>query len=265
MSRYLVSQMKTKYAFTFFLMSCVVALSSNCAQSKELSRSRVSALISESKDFKEPAAVVLKEEYENVSVPAQSEDEEESVAQPRAVEAFLVNHPALAVLQYLGLIEVTTQIIQKPKIIKAPEFKIERPDGSTARSPLGNDSLAPWKFLIRVNLTEKGKQAAGTNGRTIPLYARRVVEVTGIITTQNGGAQAEFTWQAVPTAVGEAFDPTSEDYKKLPPQLQQGLKKPTGLLQKTPLADTTEINTAIRKGVAYFQRYDDGWRLISIQ
>lgn len=221
-------------------------------------------MISESKDFKEPAAVALKDEYENVSVPAQSEDEDEVAAQPRAVEAFLDNHPALAVLQYLALIEVTAQAAQKPKVIKAPEIKVDRPDGSTARSPLGNDSLAPWKFLIRVNLTEKGKQAAGSKGRTIPLYTRRVVDITGIITTQNGGAQAEFTWQAVPTAVGEAFDPTSEDYKKLPPQLQQGLRKPTGLLQKTPLAETTEINTALRKGVAYFQRYDAGWRLISI-
>lgn len=245
-------------------MLCVVVVSSNCAQSKELSRSRASTLIRESKEFKEPAAVVLKDKYEDVSVPAQSEDEEESIAQPRAVEVFLDNHPALAVLEYLGLIEVTTQVIQKPKTIKAPEFKVERPDGSTARSPLGKDSLAPWKFLIRVNLTEKGKQVSGNNDRAIPLYTKQVENITGIITTQNGGAQAEFTWKAVPTSVGEAFDPTTEQYRKLPPQLQQGLKKPIGLLQKTPLADTTEINTAIRKGVAYFQRYDDGWKLISI-
>lgn len=246
-------------------MSCVIALSSNCAQSKDLSRSRASTLISESKQFKEPAAVVLKEEYENISVPAQSEDEEEVVAQPHAVEDFLENHPALAVLQHLGIIEVTAQAIQKPKIIKAPEIKVDRPDGSIARSPLGKDSLSPWKFVIRVNLTEKGKMEAGSNGRTILLFTKRIIDVTGIITTQNGGAQAEFTWRAVPTSVGEAFDPTSASYKSLPPKLQQGLKKPIGLLQRTPLADTSEINTAVRKAVAYFQRYDNGWRLISIQ
>jgi hypothetical protein len=257
--------MKTKYAFTLFLISCVAALTSNCAQSKELSRSRASTLIRESKEFKEPAAVAVKDEYEKISVPAQSEDEEESVAQLRAVEAFLDNHPALAVLQHLGLIEVTAQVIQRPKVIKAPEIKVDRPDGTTARSPLGRDRLEPWKFNIRVRLTDKGEKAAGSNGQTIPLYTRQVIEVTGIITTQNGGAQAEFTWRAVPTSVGQAFDPTSAEYKNLPPKVQQGLRKPTGLLQRTPLADTSEVNTSVRKGVAYFQRYDDGWRLISFQ
>jgi hypothetical protein len=257
--------MKTDYTLRLLLISCIITLCSNCAQSKDLNRSRASALISNSKEFKEPAAILLRDNYGEVSTPAQSEDEEESVAQPRAVEAFLDNHPALAVLQYLGLIEVTAQLTQKPKVIKAPEIRVERPDNTTARSPLGRDSLAPWKFTIRANLTEKGKKSAGSGGQTIPLFTKQVIEVTGIITTQNGGAQAEFTWRAVPTAVGEAFDPTSAKYKNLPPKLQQGLRKPTGLLQKTPLADTTEINTAIRKGISYFQRYDDGWRLISIQ
>ena len=249
----------------FFLMFCVVALSSNCAQSKDLSRSRALTLISNSKEFKEPGAVALRDDYGEVSVPARSEDEEASIAQPRAVEAFLDNHPALAVLQHLGLLEVSAQATQKPKVIKAPEIRVEKPDGTTARSPLGHDSLAPWKFLIRVSLTDKGRKAVGSHGRTIPLYTRQVVDVTGIVTTQNGGAQAEFTWRAMPTSVGESFDPTSEAYKNLPPELQQGLKKPTGPLQRTPLADTSEVNTAIRKGAAFFQRYDDGWRLTSIQ
>lgn len=249
----------------FFLMLCVVALSSNCAQSKDLSRARALTLISNSKEFKEPGAIALRDDYGEVSIPAQSEDEEEPVAQSRAVEAFLDNHPVLAVLQHLALLEITAQVTQKPKIIKAPEIRVQRPDGTTARSPIDRDSLAPWKFNMRVNLTAKGKNAAGSNGRTIPLYMRRVVDVTGIITTPNGGAQAEFTWRALPTSVGESFDPTSETYKNLPPEIQQGLKKPTGPLQRTPLADNSEVNTAIRKGVAFFQRYDDGWRLTSVQ
>lgn len=257
--------MKTEYTIRLLLISCIITLCSNCAQSKDLNRSRASALISTSKEFKELAAILLRDDYGEVSIPAQSKDDEESVAQTRAVEDFLENHPALAVLQHLGLIEVTAQATQKTKVIKAPEIKVERPDGTTARSPLGSDSLAPWKFAIRVNLTEKGKKEAGSDGHTIPLFTKRLIDITGIITTQNGGAQAEFTWRAVPTSVGEAFDPTSAAYKSLPPKLQQGLRKPTGLLQKTPLAETTEINTVTRKGVAYFQRYDDGWRLISIQ
>lgn len=247
------------------IVLALIALVSGCADSKELTRSRAASLISNSKEFKEPAAIVLRNEYGEVSVPAQSKDEEETVAQPRAVDAFLDNHPALAVLNHLGIIEVTAEVSQKPQVIKAPEIKVERPGGITSRTPLGEDRLEPWKFQIRVSLTEQGKKAAGSNSQSIPLFTKRVVEVTGVIKTQNGGAQAEFTWQPVPTDVGKSFDPTSEEYKKLPPQLQQGLKKPIGLLQRTPLADTSGINTSVRKGVAYFQLYDDGWRIISIQ
>jgi hypothetical protein len=254
--------MQTHKCFIAFVL---IVLSTGCADSKELTRSRAAALINDAKEFKKPAAIVLRNDYGGATVSAQSEDEQEAAAQPRAIEAFLGDHPALAVLKHLGIIEVTAQVTQKPKVIKAPEIRVERPNGNTARSPLGRDSLAPWKFAIRVNLTEKGKQVAGSDERSIPLYTKRLEEVTGIVKTQNGGAQAEFTWRAMPTAVGEAFDPTSEAYKNLPPELQQGLKKPIGLLQRTPLADTSEINTGIRKGTAYFQRYDEGWRLLSIQ
>jgi hypothetical protein len=257
--------MKTEYALRLLLISCFMAFSSNCAQPQGLTRSYASALISNAKEFKEPAAIVLKDSYGNLSVPARSDDEEEAVAQPRAIETFLDNHPSLAVLRHLGLIEVTAQVIKKPQVVKAPEIKVERPDGTTSRSAVGRDRLEPWEFGIRVSLTEKGKKEAGSGGQTIPLYTRRLIEVTGIITTQNGGAQAEFTWRAVPTSVGEAFDPTSSAYKALPPKLQQSLKQPIGLLQRTPLAETSEVNTFVRKGVAYFQRYDDGWRLESVQ
>jgi hypothetical protein len=256
--------MKTPYSHILATI-IFVAVASNCGQSQELTRSRASALINNSKEFKESASILLRNDYGEISIPAKSDDEKETEAQPRAVEAFLDNHPALAVLKHSGLIEITTQVIQKPQVIKAPEIRIERSNGTTARTPLGHDELKPWSFLIRVSLTENGKKAAKGGGQTIPLYSRRLVEVTGIITTQNGGAQAEFTWQAVPTAVGKTFDPTSEEHKKLPTNLQQGLKQPTGLLQRTPLTETSEINTSVRKGVAYLQRYDDGWRLTAIQ
>lgn len=243
----------------------IFVLFASCAEAKDLSRPRALALIKGAKEFKEPAMIAIRDDYGEESVPAQSADEKETDAQVRAVEAFLDNHPMLAVLQYLNLIEVTTKITQKPKVVKAPEIIIERPLGITTRNPIDKDGLEPWKFNVRVSLTTKGKEAAGSSERAIPIYTKQVLEVTGIITTQNGGAQAEFTWRAVPTSVGEAFDPTSAAYKSLTPKLQDALKRPTGLLQRTSLADTSEINTAVRKGVAYFQRYDDGWRLESVQ
>ncbi len=243
----------------------IFVLFASCAEAKDLSRPRALALIKDAKEFKEPAMIVLRDDYGEVSVPAQSVDEKEVDAQARAVEAFLDNHPMLAVLKHLNLIEVTAEVIQKPKVVKAPEIIIERPSGITTRNPIDKDSLEPWKFNVRVSLTAKGKEAAGNNERAIPIYTKQVLEVTGIITTQNGGAQAGFTWRAVPTAVGESFDPKSAAYQRLPLKLQETLKNPTGLLQRTPLAETSEVNASVKKGVAYFQRYDDGWRLVSVQ
>src|ERR1041384_3068436 len=124
------------------------ALAWSCAHSQELTRSRAADLINNDKEFKEPTAIVLKDDYGEVSVAATSDNEKDTDAQPRAVEAFLDNHPALAVLAHLRLIEITTQVRQKPEAIKAPEIRVEKPSGTTARTPIGKDELKPWSFSI---------------------------------------------------------------------------------------------------------------------
>jgi hypothetical protein len=240
-------------------------LASGCAESKELTRSRALALIKGSKEFKEPALLKVRN-GDPVKLDALAADESEQNAQARAVEFYLNDQPMLAVLKYLNLIEVKAEVVEKPKVIKAPEIIVNRPDGTVAKTPVGNDQLTQWSFTIRTNLTAEGKEAAQSDERSIPLYTKRVIEVTGITNTsgQEGRARAEFTWRTVPTSVGEAFDPTSQTYKSLPPELQQLLRKPVGIMQKTPLSSTSEIDSSIQKGVAAFQRYDDGWRLTGI-
>jgi hypothetical protein len=240
-------------------------LSSGCAESKELTRSHALTLIKNSKEFKEPALLKVRN-GDPLKLEALAADETEQDAQARAVEFYLNDQPMLAVLRYLDLIEVKAEVVEKPKVIKAPAIIVNRPDGTVGKTPVGSDRLTDWSFIIRTNLTAKGKEAAQSDERSIPLYTKRVIEVTGITNTseQAGQARAEFTWRIVPTKVGEAFDPTSQTYKSLPPELQQLLRKPFGVMQKTPLASTSEIDSSIQKGAAAFQRYDDGWRLIGL-
>jgi hypothetical protein len=253
--------MMLKYLITLM----VILLSTGCAESKELTRSRALTLIKESKEFKEPAILKVRT-GDPVKLDALAADESEQEAQARAVDFYLDDQPMLAVLKYLDLIEVKAEVVEKPKVIKAPKIIVNRPDGTVAKTPVGSDRLTDWSFTIRTNLTAKGKEVAQSDERSIPLYTKRVIEVTGITNTsgQAGQARAEFLWRIVATKVGEAFDPTSQTYKSLPSELQQLLRKPFGVMQKTPLASTSEIDSSIQKGVATFQRYDDGWRLVGI-
>jgi hypothetical protein len=244
----------------------ILLLSFSCAESKELTRARALTLIKAEKEFTEPTLIGLRT-GDTFSMDALAADEPEQDAQARAVEAYLNDEPIIAVFRYLKLVEVKAEVVKKPAVIKAPEIIVNRPDGTVAKTPVGNNRLEPWRFLIRTSLTARGKEASHGDERSLPLFTKRVIEVTGITNAAGkaGQAQAEFTWRLVPTAAGEALDPSSQAYKSLPPELQQLLRKPQGVMQKTPLASTSEIDTSVRKGTASFQRYDDGWRLLGIR
>ncbi len=47
--------------------------------------------------------------------------------------------------------------------------------------------------------------------------------MTGIKPAGEGVATVEFTWKEVPTKAGEALDPRSDTFKRLPEALQQGI------------------------------------------
>jgi hypothetical protein len=249
----------------FPLLLIVIFVSVSCSNSQELTRSRAASLIRESKDFKEPATVSLKSNND-IPVQAKSEEDLETDAQVQAVEAFLGDHPEMAVLRHLGLVEVKTTTIKRPVAIKPPEFPVKRPEGITTKvSPRLPTKFEPWRFKIETVFTEKGKQLVGqTQGGVregIPIFWREVIEVTGITSNQGGQAQAEFTWRTTPTKIGEVFDPTSEAFKALPENLQRTVREHHGLFSNTAAKSFGSVN----RSVGIFRRYDDGWRLSAIQ
>lgn len=225
---------------------CLVALLQGCAvlNSKDLSRSRALDLLRAHKEFKTPKVLPLRD-VAKFNIPALSEDED-PVPYDRAIEAFFENYADMGVLRELGLVMSEATLTDRPqKLI-----------------PTG--TLIGWRFSINTRLTVKGREAAKAEGSTgedaLPLFKKEILEVSGVRKQSENRAQAEFTWKAVPTPIGEAFDPASKAFKSLPAKLQQKVSQPTlfGNSLKLEFGET-------RKAVGYFQLYDDGWRVDFIQ
>jgi hypothetical protein len=225
---------------------CFVVLLSGCAalNSKELSRSRALDLLRAHREFKMPKVLPLRD-VKKFNISALSEDEE-PVPYDRAVTTFFENYPDMGVLRELGLVEAEATLTDRPQ----------------AQPRTG--TLLGWRFSVDVRLTDKGRQAVesagGTGEESFSLLRKEVLEVSGVTKLSDTSAQADFTWKSAPTPIGEAFDPTSEAFKRLPAALQQKVSQPTIL------GDSLKLRFGeTKKAVADFQLYDDGWRVTLIR
>jgi hypothetical protein len=220
---------------------CFVAPLQGCAalNPKELTRPRALSLLRGHDMFKKPAPLPLTV-AEKFPVPAEKADEPEPVE--RALELFFIDRPVMGVLHHLGLIEATAAAVERPQRLAYTGY------------------LTTWKFRITPRLTAEGRKAvraAGGNGEdSVPAFRREVVEITGIRREGPNRAEVEFTWKAVPTEAGEAFDPTRDTFKSLPPTLQQKITKVNilGNSLKTSFGE-------VRRAAARLHLYDDGWRV----
>jgi hypothetical protein len=223
----------------------VFAFPQGCAAlgSKELTRQRALAIIRGHKDFKSPVVLPVRD-VEKFNVPATSEDEE-PVPYDRAVERYFENYPEMGALRALGLVEAEATLRDKPQMLP-----------TTRR-------LLDWRFSIDARLTAKGREvvraAGGSGEESVPLFRREVLEVTGLRKESATSMQADFTWKAVATPVGEAFNPNSATFRNMPEGLRQKISRPTihGDTLKLEFGD-------VRRGTAHFELYNDGWRVSRI-
>jgi hypothetical protein len=240
----------TKWHPRFLLLigAIVIALLGCGGGSKDLTRSSAQRMIEAFEKFKQPIGVVLKDEDE-WQVRPKSSDETEQDAQARAMEMYLSDKRAVAVLRHLGYVDVKITLVKQAEIKGSGVFA----------------SVKPWVFRVEPALTEKGREAAKSQGvtgdKSVVFGRREVVEVTGI-REKEGQAVADFTWKTVATEAGKAFDPASDAFKTLPPELREAVSKSKGIgpFGSTATQDWSQIN----KAVANFQKYDDGWRLTAI-
>lgn len=245
-----ISVSRSTYTVCVYTAALLLAVSisaplQGCAalNPRELTRSRALAILREHGMFKKPAVLPISE-AEKFLVPAESAVEPEP--KERAVEQFFEDRPAMGVLRHLGLIEATATAVERPKVLAY------------------TGQLTMWRFKITPRLTAKGKKAvsaAGGEGEdSVPALRREIIEVTGLKKEGAGRAEVEFTWKSIPTGAGEAFDPTSATFKTLPPKLQQKLT------HVNILGDSLKMSFGeVRKATAYFQLYDDGWRVDHIR
>jgi hypothetical protein len=209
------------------------------ASQKELTRPRALAVLRGHAMFKRPAVLPL-DGAEKFPVPAESTDEPEPVS--RALELFYEDRPVMGVLRHLGLVEATAVAVERPKRMAF------------------TGQLTMWDFKVTPRLSAKGKKAVGAAGGegedSVPAFRREVVEITGIRKEGANSAEVEFTWKAVPTEAGQAFDPTSAVFKSLPPNLQQKITRVNflGNSLKTSFSEA-------RGATAHMRLYDDGWRV----
>ncbi len=219
-----------------------------CSGTGELTRSGARKLIAESEKFKAPLAVALKDEDDFRLFP-ESPDETEQEVRARVLRIYLSSHQTLTVLRHLGYVDVNISVAEPYQV-------------KTIR---GFSTPSPWVFKIEPTLTGKGKELARSQGVTgdqaVPLARREVVEITGI-RQKDGQAAVDFTWKAIPTEAGRALDPATDTFKSLPAELQQALTKSKGI---GPFGRAeTQGWDQVLKATAGFQKYDDGWRLVSI-
>jgi hypothetical protein len=225
---------------------CLISLLQGCAalSSKDLSRSRALDLLRAHKEFKTSKVLPLRD-VGKFNIPALSEDED-PVPYERAIATFFENYPDMGVLRELELVEADATLTDRPQ----------------AQPRTG--TLLGWRFSVDVRLTPKGREAVqaggGTGDGAIPLFRKEILEVSGVTKESENRARAEFKWKPVPTPVGEAFDPTSGAFNSLPEKLRQKVSQPTIFGNSLKL----EFGN-VRKAMAYFQLYDDGWRVEYIQ
>jgi hypothetical protein len=228
-------------------ITAVLVVAPGCS-AQGLGRPGVKRMIEESEKFKAPVVAALKVE-DDVRLFPQSPEETEEAVRARALRNYLSSSPTLAVLRHLGYVKVDATVVQPYEEKNVRGFPVK----------------SPWVLKIEPTLTEKGKSLAGSQGlpgdRAVVLARREVVEVTGI-RERSGQAVADFTWKAIPTEAGKAFDSTSDVFKGLPLELRDALTKSRGI---GPFGrSATQGWGQVHMATASFQKYDDGWRLSSI-
>jgi hypothetical protein len=235
--------------FTVFII-IIFALGISGCSSGELSRSQVKLLVEAFPDFVQPATVDLTNQYETKSSCTERLSAEETVEQAKArdLKTFLESYPTIGVAYHLGYTQIEQTLVKEDKYFPANTFA----------SPC-------WRLTIKFRAGDKGKQLWEVLGIPIrddalPIGRKHLGVVTGITKQGETQALADFTYQWQPNEFGKALDEKTEEFKKLPVEIQKSLTEKKGLLHVADSADWS----GERQGKSLFQKYDDGWRLVRI-
>jgi hypothetical protein len=234
-------------ALIVFLASTLFALPA--CTSKQLDRKQAAELIGGSQPFSQPYVMIIRHGSDRRYLDPISPDETRAQGEARAIENWRTSYPYRAVLVHLGLVDM------KAKYISTTMY-----GGREGRST----------YDLDINLSDAGRKLWSESGlevdaSAVPLAKRKLIQITGIT---GGGAKdtratAEFSWQWEPTIAGAAMTQGTAEFDRLPSEIKSLFESDSSLPTfkiKTPLG-----LTGTHQGVANLQRYDDGWRLESIE
>ncbi len=237
-----------------FMLLVSIWFAAGCSNG-DLSRSQTVTAIGEAANYKQAAATsidvgMLTNAYARAW--QLSKDEKEEAAVVRAKEDFKTKQPQLVIAEQLGYIRLR---YENPKM-RGPEMGMPR--------DLYEKGLGEWEFIPRAELTDAGRalwKDAGLNVNelALPLAVRGTPEITGIVDEDKITKKVELTYRWKPNKLGQSLDPNSATFAELPEDVKQIIKTPKFNLFGT-ISQMVNF-TEVRKGVAYFKKYDDGWRM----
>lgn len=229
----------------------VQAIFTASCNSGDLTRAEAQKLIAESTEFKQPAVIEFIQGNIAVgrnkgSVQSRSDNEPEKEAVERRIASHYAANPQMAVAAEFGLIEAQVKRTN------------DTPEPLTVASSY-------WFFDERYVGSEKGRKiweelGLPVNETAVPTAVKEMIEVTGITKQGDSVIQVEYKWKWKPNEIGRALDSSTEEFKRLPEKTRNDLQAPEGLKSK----NQTLSWSGEQKATAKLQKYDDGWRIVSV-
>lgn len=243
---------------TFIVSASIFAVfSASCSTLGGFSRGTAAGQIEKDKRYTAPAEMTIDIGGRLANAAGKtwqiSKDDTAEEAAVRAKEDFMQRHPRIIVAEKLGYIKLN---------FEEPELSGKQMGMPSA---LWDQDLGAWFFKVRAKITDKGKALwtdlnLPVDEDNLPLATRGAPEITGLKDENQTMKSADFTYQWEANELGKAFDPESDESKGLPADLQEALKKTQYNMFGGGGSNTMDFNTP-RKARAFFQKFDDGWRL----
>lgn len=242
---------------SLFLLSAIVLFYTASCSIGGFSRSTAARAIETDGRYPTPATMTIdvRGRLSNAAGKAWqiSKDDTAEAAATRAKADFATRQPQIVVAEHLGYIKLS---------FDEPELS-----GKEMGMPyeLYAQNMGVWNFKVHTQITDKGRALwqnlnLETDEESLPLASREAPEITGISDQNQTMKKVDFTYRWKPTPLGEAFDSNTSTFAALPKELQESLKKVQPNIFGGGSNNIANFNST-RQGVAYFQKFDDGWRL----
>lgn len=241
------------------IVAALVVLAIGCSYIGGFTRGKAASAIEQDSGYSAPATMTINIGARLTNAMSRvwqtSNDDTAEAAAVRAKADFMLRHPQIILAEHLGYIKL---YFENPRLGR-PEFASNQP------RELSRQGLGVWDFDARAEITDKGKElwrdlGLKENSESLPLAVRRTPDITGLADEAQTMKRADFTYKWKPTELGKAFEADSSAFGKLPPELQEALKKTQRDTFGGGRNNIMNFSTP-GTGIAHFKKFDDGWRL----